>query len=274
MLVICACGSGFKRSGYATHVRQSKNPKCHAVGPQNSAPKTRKKKTVHIPENSTAPFTSTEADGDSKIPDQANASASGESAPLPKFEDEESASMNIDSRGDFFGDYDSYSPGDFGMVEDEGSDVEGGGQACGEVDQQEDAEIDDYEAAMADLESRLEAERTFEPQPSSTPSDSPGATADPPDEPTGPAMRLRGGAEEGLRSKPHVVHFPFGQAGKVYAVDGLPENERYREVLGGIDNPYSPFSSERDWLMAKWQKLRGPGSTAFDELMAIERLNV
>ncbi|KAJ3562007.1 hypothetical protein NP233_g9840 [Leucocoprinus birnbaumii] len=35
-------------------------------------------------------------------------------------------------------------------------------------------------------------------------------------------------------------------------------------------NPFHPFKSKVDWEMARWAKLRGPGSTAFSELLAIE----
>ncbi|KAM6489937.1 hypothetical protein JOM56_014516 [Amanita muscaria] len=35
-------------------------------------------------------------------------------------------------------------------------------------------------------------------------------------------------------------------------------------------NPYAPFTSQLEWEMAMWAKLRGPSSTAFTELMAIE----
>ena len=34
-------------------------------------------------------------------------------------------------------------------------------------------------------------------------------------------------------------------------------------------NQYAPFPSQLDWDIAKWAKLRGPGSTSFDELLAI-----
>ncbi|KAJ3560355.1 hypothetical protein NP233_g10889 [Leucocoprinus birnbaumii] len=34
-------------------------------------------------------------------------------------------------------------------------------------------------------------------------------------------------------------------------------------------NPYAPFQSHLDWLVARWAKLCGPGSTALSELLAI-----
>ena len=243
MLVICGCGSGFKRSGFTTHIRQSTNPKCHSL--PSKSEKSKKKKTVTVPEETNlepiAPAGQTPG-----VSGEASSSRTGENlandGPASSFEDPESNTMEIDPQGDFFGDYSTYGPGDF-----------------------EEAEMDEYESSMADLEGGLEADRTSEPQISPSP-----AVPEPLAEPTGPAMRLRGGAEEGLRSKPHVVHFCYGEAGKVYAKNETAGNQRYSEDLGEGENPYSPFTSKRDWLMARWQKLRGPGSTAFDELMAID----
>ncbi|KAJ3575317.1 hypothetical protein NP233_g1175 [Leucocoprinus birnbaumii] len=34
-------------------------------------------------------------------------------------------------------------------------------------------------------------------------------------------------------------------------------------------NPYAPFNSQIDWLVARWAKLRGPGSTALSDLLGI-----
>ena len=35
-------------------------------------------------------------------------------------------------------------------------------------------------------------------------------------------------------------------------------------------NPYSPFSDRMNWEIARWAKLRGPGSTAVSELLSID----
>jgi hypothetical protein len=44
----------------------------------------------------------------------------------------------------------------------------------------------------------------------------------------------------------------------------------YSASLGGGDNPWTPFHSKKDWEIAQWEKLRGVGSTAFSELLAID----
>lgn len=87
---------------------------------------------------------------------------------------------------------------------------------------------------------------------------------------TGPAARLRGGAEEVLLKKPFVVKFPSPHAGKVYSRGSQTSDEKYEEVLGNSENPFAPFTSQLDWDVARWAKLRGPSSTAFTELMDLE----
>ncbi|KAG2124671.1 hypothetical protein DEU56DRAFT_963354 [Suillus clintonianus] len=46
------------------------------------------------------------------------------------------------------------------------------------------------------------------------------------------------------------------------------EGENYGEFDDG-NNPYFPFCSQIDWEIARWSKLRGPTSTAFTDLLAI-----
>jgi hypothetical protein len=41
-------------------------------------------------------------------------------------------------------------------------------------------------------------------------------------------------------------------------------------MLGSTSNIYSPFTSQMDWEIARWAKLRGSGSTAFTDLLKIE----
>ncbi|TFK58772.1 hypothetical protein BDN72DRAFT_727464, partial [Pluteus cervinus] len=48
------------------------------------------------------------------------------------------------------------------------------------------------------------------------------------------------------------------------------EQRRYQESLADSENPYAPFCSKLEWEIAQWAKTRGPGSTAFTDLLAIE----
>jgi hypothetical protein len=67
----------------------------------------------------------------------------------------------------------------------------------------------------------------------------------------------------------HVEVFPGTHAGAVHST-GIPTMKEFENDLGGPpSNPYSPFNSQTDWELAKWAKLRGPGSTAFTELLAV-----
>ena len=79
-------------------------------------------------------------------------------------------------------------------------------------------------------------------------------------------FRLRGGHEEDLIGDPFVVKFP-GMAGASSTNTGNVDTHQDNAPAG---NPFAPFLSKLDWEVARWAKLRGPGSTAFSELMAIE----
>jgi hypothetical protein len=86
-----------------------------------------------------------------------------------------------------------------------------------------------------------------------------------------PAREVRWAAEEEFRKVPVVVPFPSAIAGAPIAdVRALPRYETYQKNLVDLDNPSAPFSSQLDWEVARWAKLRGPSSTAFTELLKIE----
>ncbi|KAI8994099.1 hypothetical protein BD414DRAFT_513707 [Trametes punicea] len=80
----------------------------------------------------------------------------------------------------------------------------------------------------------------------------------------------------------HVVPYPSQHAAAPIPIPSdcgksastLPENATYESygatLQGSEDNPYHPFRSRLDWEIARWAKLRGSGSTAFSDLLAIE----
>lgn len=75
------------------------------------------------------------------------------------------------------------------------------------------------------------------------------------------------------RSGIHVQKFG-GQAG-VPLPHSHPRSphgfHRYQSSIPGSDNNiWAPFVSQIDWEVAHWAKMRGPGSTAFSELLAID----
>lgn len=55
---------------------------------------------------------------------------------------------------------------------------------------------------------------------------------------------------------------------------GQTADDRYSNALRSNINPWAPFTSEIDWKVTRWAKLRGPGSTAFSELLAIVGVHV
>lgn len=72
-----------------------------------------------------------------------------------------------------------------------------------------------------------------------------------------------------FRFKPNIVHHPSDDAG---APVPPPENED--EPADDTDNPWAPFVSQLDWHVARWAKLRGPGSTAFSELLKLDKVRI
>lgn len=88
-----------------------------------------------------------------------------------------------------------------------------------------------------------------------------------------PALRLRGGAEEGLKMKPVAVRYHRRDPGTGLQADNEQPGYRFHQRQDSTrdnNNAYAPFRSKMEWEIAKWAKLRGPSSTAFTELMAID----
>ncbi|KAI0682470.1 hypothetical protein BC835DRAFT_1424364 [Cytidiella melzeri] len=78
---------------------------------------------------------------------------------------------------------------------------------------------------------------------------------------------VRDEAERQLLHTPHVVQYP-GRAGKPIGTLKTCNNV-YATQVPTTQNIFAPFSSRIDWEIARWAKLRGPGSTALTELLRI-----
>lgn len=81
----------------------------------------------------------------------------------------------------------------------------------------------------------------------------------------------REAVERSLRQQVVVNHFPLPAAGaQVRNPDSC--RPQYSQSLHEhtMNSPYSPFASRLDWEVARWAKLRGPGSTAVSELLEID----
>ena len=164
--------------------------------------------------------------------------------------------IEVDPRGDFFGDYEDYSPEEFGLApaEDDEEILNHDGDSS-----DDDEDIHDN----GGYEISLEPDRFPNPTLSNSNDEENGQDN------TQPASRLRGGAEMELKNKPYIVKFNKGKAGAVYT-DRNDGNTAYTSQISNPENPFSPFSSKIDWEIAHWAKTRGPSSTAFTELMSIE----
>ncbi|KAJ6450612.1 hypothetical protein C8R45DRAFT_1057188 [Mycena sanguinolenta] len=89
-----------------------------------------------------------------------------------------------------------------------------------------------------------------------------------------PSRGVRKGIEDRFHHKPIIEKFPGNLAGAPISHDrDSTSEERYRTTFrNDTANPYAPFRSKRDWEFAKWAKTRGPGSTAFTDLIQIDRV--
>ena len=144
-------------------------------------------------------------------------------------------------------------------------------------DQQTVTSLMEDEDEYKEMEALLAAEECrFEP-PWPLVNDSVNRNEDEPDEDLPEARRpfqLRGGYEEPLKNDPFFVKFP-GMAGHAISNDTemdtgdtIAENTHPADLR--TNNPYAPFLSKTEWEIARWAKLRGPGSTGFSELMGID----
>ncbi|KAF8816261.1 hypothetical protein BYT27DRAFT_7221500 [Phlegmacium glaucopus] len=84
----------------------------------------------------------------------------------------------------------------------------------------------------------------------------------------------RDGAPHGYGVKPAVRIRYNDKHPSAWAGQPLTHEESrdlgYGAALGGGDNPCAPFNSKKDWEIARWAKLRGVGTTAFSDLLAID----
>ena len=125
---------------------------------------------------------------------------------------------------------------------------------------------------MAQDENGLEPHRRMthsSPMSDTTPTD---VNMERPPTPDDDVLWNRREAEEDLERRPSVTTYPGGMAGAVQSKESLGENQKYglRITERSQENIFAPFASQLDWEVARWAKIRGPGSNSFTELMAID----
>jgi len=248
MQVICpGCGATFKHSGLSHHIRQSKDLRCHLNNPGQQIP-------LEVQDDNPL---ATPVSG----PGVTNAAED---------EPQNRSHLSVDPSGDLFGDYADYVGLNFG-VDDEGDQDDMDDDVIGDVpesptDIQEEEEAMLQEALLAE-EHRLEPER-----PVGGPDVVEQEAEDAPSEHHNVPLRLRGGFERPLSNCPEIMEFSDWNAGAVYERAHQNGNLDYRQAISTTEspNPYAPFSSRLDWEIARWAKMRGPGSNSLTELLRIE----
>jgi hypothetical protein len=90
-------------------------------------------------------------------------------------------------------------------------------------------------------------------------------------------QNTRDAAEARLgHASPYITHFPLPTAGApVSGPSEMPHEhiyEGYSQKIAGSENIYAPFESKLDFDIALWAKMRGSGSTAFTDLLAIDNV--
>lgn len=268
---ICeGCSISFNRNGLYSHLRQSKNPRCHAYLARLDNDGSDLSTCGSDQNGSDSRQSNSDEDLSLGFPlEVARGATDTSTSPSHTSIFGPAVSLtNIDPLGDFYGDYGDYSMDDFGM-DVEGGDSEGTSEEdliSGEDSDQEGEDgIDDdaIDASLVGEERGLEPKRAYSEVPAVE-------VVEEQDHIQGPAVRLRGGEEVALRNKPFTVRFPRDSAGAVHARGDRDQNALYFSAVGEADNPYAPFCSKMEWDIARWSKLRGPSSTALTELMAIE----
>lgn len=269
------CGHKFTALGRKRHLRQTTQAKCLAVRDSEQA-------------------NYSQDNGEDDDDDDAPSSP----ATLPGPEDPEPPPQPFP--GDFYGDYAAEDFDDY--MEYRGDDDEDGDGALGSEDvmghgdgdedgdedggDEEDKDEEDKDEEDGDEEDdedddedadNLEEAQGWEPPPPNplNVGVDPDPDADPGDDDERPSTSAQRRAHEHLWTRTFVVRFPGPHAGSPTTQQQESTfYEQYDAVNDSDDNDYYPFKSCLDWKIAKWAKMRGPGSTAVSELLDIDGICV
>ncbi|KAJ8481391.1 hypothetical protein ONZ51_g6034 [Trametes cubensis] len=252
------CSKSFTITGYSSHLRQTTRLACIAARENSDQADSSVHSDPDVPSRSSSPAEGTIPLGDSDNGSRGPSANPGEAAPVA-FE------------GDYFGSYTAADFDDFDNYEEPEGAPEPEANADSDTGRPHiDPEDEDEEEDDA---SNFEAEAGWEPPARQWP---PGpAVSMEVDEETGDFDRTaRARSQEQLRTKTYIVPFPSPSAGA--PISRHHERTAYEQFQRHIDaantNPYAPFTSRLDWELARWGKMRGPGSTALSELLQIENL--
>jgi hypothetical protein len=183
-------------------------------------------------------------------------------------------------QGDTFGGFEDYMDDDFGQAFHSQSasrshedDVEQSNKFPDSTDDPNDDEELLAASRDADLEDGWEPDRSGASAAIPTPSNSSNENLQPYGNLDSEEIAANRQVESRLDDKSLTVRYsdsyPNRQAGAALK-QKQPHDAKYCDMINGSTNPWAPFSSRMDWEIAKWAKLRGAGSTAFTDLLAIE----
>ncbi|TFK85635.1 hypothetical protein K466DRAFT_601004 [Polyporus arcularius HHB13444] len=261
------CKLWYTTTGIVHHLEQTQKPACiayqeqlEAEGYESSQPSmTVSDRTPGTPSTPSSRSRSRSRLSDAAIPDYE------EPQPQP-FE------------GDFFGNYEDEAWSDFDEYQgDDGEDED-------QVDQEQDAGTDDDEededgqSGLEEEADNYEDEGGWEPPlDPNVGGPAPFAVEDEedlPEELYGTDGMARRRAQEQLHINTFIDPFPCPLAGQATSAqrEGTAYEQYQFDVDSEGDNPYAPFASRIDYEVAKWAKMRGPGSTAVSELLQIQQL--
>lgn len=246
------------RTGLAVHGVRAKNPECriHSFHP-NLRQKKKGAESSNSDSSAAASLEPSENEDDDEDEDGDNDMDLEEDHPPQIFQ------------GDFFGNHYSADelPG-WGDADADQQEAEAEDEPAGSLSDDE----DDLQEAVEANEIRWEPER---PAPMESADRQPEDTEETSRAPVVDALKQRR-MEAALNRQIHVTKFPSNVAGM--PIDSATRNhasyQQYATMLGGAPDGdgvnYAPFASKIDWDLARWAKMRGPGSSAISELLAID----
>ncbi|KAL0574790.1 hypothetical protein V5O48_007182 [Marasmius crinis-equi] len=277
------CHTTFTALGFRSHLAQTERAECIAYGQALDGIYTHPQHSFSDDSDNENELGGEFSDSDNDKEDLVYMGDGWEETFKPQFFDVDLDFEPKAFAGDLLGDYDLDDLGqpdggigaqtrdDGWLAQDETSGLDGG------------FDFNDYDGNNGynddDDEMHAMVEKTWEPPHDTTttvtaePENINSVPTTPPATTSSPTRRVS--IEDHLRQKPFVVKFT-GKAGtpltegETQYSDG---NKRYSKALGSTGTAvWHPFTSELDWLVGKWAKLRGPGSNAFNELLKIPGL--
>jgi hypothetical protein len=268
------CGNEFAYTGIEVHLAKSKNPSCHQVydnlykfAPGTSSPDNRRSQSPPLfpgdffgtAEQYHSDDSSWNDNDKMVVDDDGGGNGNGDGG------------GNGNGNGNGSGDGDGNEDGN----EDRDGDGDGGGDGDGLGDGNGngngggyDDDDDDFDYLENDFGNGWEPDIANQ-----EPVNEPGEMEDdlPLEDNSSQSMPAKFVAGTQLCSEPVVVvKFPDANAGASYHTDDNSGYHDYQTRVKNPESPWAPFKSRMEWEIARWAKIRGPGSTAFDELIQIQ----